>query len=168
MLADPSDREDCLPHEAPRRPVADLAKLPTRLPFRTSILSNSSETTHSVLPQSGQSGDFTHPSTTQSGQGNQRPLQSIASIPRCPVYFSPETSYGNQSILKPFRNPSSQNLAAISTISSRDTRLPLLRPIATISQPTEQPYLKSSRLPPQPARLSPLTDPNETKNLGRW
>lgn len=79
--------------------------------------------------------------------------------------FPPETSYGNQSPLKPFRNPPSQNLAAIPTTSSRDTRLPLLQPIATNSQPTEQLYLKSSKLPPQPARLSPLTDPNETKNL---
>lgn len=146
-----------MPHEAPRRPVADLTKLPTRLPFRTSILSKSSKTTHSVLPQSR--------SRAHLGPGNRRPLQTIASIPRCPVYISPETSYGNQSLLKPIRNPPSQNLAAIPTTSSRDTRLPLLRSIATTSQPSEQPYPKSSRLPPPPARLSSLTDPNETKNL---
>lgn len=194
-----SDCEDCSPHEAPRRPLAVLTKLPTRLPFPTSILSKSSETNHSVLPQYGQGGprtnlgDFTHPSTTQSGPGNRRPLQSIAK--RCPVYISPETSYGNQSPLKPSKKPSSQtafhsmptqklkqysllligfflesvrsnyHVATIPTTCSQDTRLPFLQPIASTSQPTGRPYPKSSRLPPQPARLSPLTDPNETKNL---
>lgn len=54
MLANPSDREDCLPHEAFGRPVAELTKLLTRLPFRTVILPKSSETTHPILPQDGQ------------------------------------------------------------------------------------------------------------------
>lgn len=196
-----SDCEDSSPHEAPRRPLAVLTKLPTRLPFRTSILSKSSETTHFVLPQYGQGGpranlgDFTHPSTTQSGPGNRRQLQSTANVLRCPVYISPETSDGNQSPLKPFKKAPSQtafhsmrtqnlnqysllligfflesvrsnyHVATIPATCSQDTRLPLLQPIATTSQPTERPYPKSSRLPPQPARLSPLTDPNETKNL---
>ena len=159
MLADPSD---CLPHEAPRRPVADLTKLPTRLPFRTSTFS---KTTHSVLPQHGQrgpranSGDLTHPSTIQGGLAYRRPLQSIANIPRCPVYISCES---NQSPLKPFKNPPNQKLVAIPTTSSRDSRLPLLRPIATNSHPTKQTCLKPPRLTP---RLPPLTDPTETETL---
>lgn len=109
-----SDCEDGLPDEATRRPVAELTKLPTRLPFRISIRSKSSETTHSVMPQYGQGGpranlgNFNHPSTIQSGPGNRRPLQSINNVPRCPAYISAETSYGNQSPLKPFKKPSSQ------------------------------------------------------------
>lgn len=132
MLADPSDCEDYSAHEAPHRPIAVLTKFPTRLPFRTPILSKGSETTHSVLPQYGQggpranSGDFTHPSTTKSVPGNRRPFQSIANVPLCPIYISPETSYGNQSPVKLSKNPPSLHLATISTTSSRDTRLLLL------------------------------------------
>lgn len=156
MLADPSDWEDCLPHEAPRGPVADLTKLPTRLPFRTSTFS---KTTHSVLPQHGHrgpsanSGDLTHSSTIEGGLAYRSPLQSIANIPLYPVNTSCES---NQLPLKPFKNPPSQKL------SSRDSRLPLLRPIATNSQPTKQTCLKPPRLTP---RLPPLTDPTETETL---
>lgn len=162
MLADPSDCKDCLPHEAPRRPVADLTKLPTRIPFRTSTFS---KTTYSVLPQHGQrdpranSGDRTHPSTIQGGPAYRRPLQSIANIPRCPVYISCES---NQSPLKPFKNPFSQKLVAIPTTSSRDSRLPLLWPKATNSHPAKQTCPKLPRLSPQ---LPPLTDPTKTETL---
>lgn len=162
VLADASNCNDCLPHEVLRWFIVDLTKLPTRLLFCTSTFSKS---TYFILPQDSQRRlranlrDLTHLFTIQGGLVYRRLFQSIVNFPHCSVYISCKS---NQSLLNLFKNPPRQKLVAISPISSRNFRLPLLRPIGINSHLTKQICLKPPRLT---LRFPPLTDLTKIKTV---